>query len=357
MLYPAYTIYDINNEVIQTGVGIPEITPGRYRAEYQIPFNAPLSGDTARWRIEWVLVSTDDRQVDFVEEFDIKDTVITASETREQKFISLVGSTYRAILRLPENAYEVALDVFTSTNLAMKVVDNVSTSTNDIKYAPDGDSIVYYYDIDGAIMGNRCGSFSLIWKIRNTALEPQSFVYQVLEVVTPYALSLVTSLRMLLDKLQKRIGTVQSFQDSDLLEYLARGAELLNGVYPTTNFGYSTMPQMLTVHHLLFAGWYGLQAQQLLGVETAFNFSGQSVTLDYDQSSGLSDLASKWQDFLTSTLAATKLAIVRRGSPVGVVAGRMLRWNSYNNFTFRIGSRNGATSGIMGQLTTLGLLF
>lgn len=184
MLYPAYTIYDINNEVIQTGVGIPEITPGRYRAEYQIPFNAPLSGDTARWRIEWVLVSTDDRQVDFVEEFDIKDTVITASETREQKFISLVGSTYRAILRLPENAYEVALDVFTSTNLAMKVVDNVSTSTNDIKYAPDGDSIVYYYDIDGAIMGNRCGTFSLIWKIRNTALEPQSFVYQVLEVVT-----------------------------------------------------------------------------------------------------------------------------------------------------------------------------
>ena len=278
-LYPTYTLYDINNEVIQSGVGIAEITAGRYRAEYQVPFDAPLSGDMSRWRIEWVMLSTDDRQVDFVEEFDIKDTVITASETREQKFIGLVGSTYRAILRLPQNASEVALDVYASTSVSQKLVDNVSTATNDIKYAPDGDSVVYYYDIDASLVGNQCAMFSIIWKVRNTALEPQTFIFQVLNIVTPYALALVTSLRMLIDKLQKRLGTVMAFEDSDCCEYLARGSELVNSVYPTTFFGYATMPQILTVHHLLYSGWYALQAQGLLSTELSFNFCVDENTL------------------------------------------------------------------------------
>jgi hypothetical protein len=356
-LYPSYTIYDINNEVIQSGVGIPEVSPGRYRAEYQVPFDAPLSGDLARWRIEWVILSTDDRQVDYVEEFDVKDTVITASETREQKFISLIGTTYRAILRLPQNAYEVALDTYVTTSMDRKVVDNVSSLSNDIRYAPDGDSIVYYYDIDAALLGNQCGTFSIIWKVRNTAIEPQNFVFQILEVVTPYCLSLVTSLRMLIDKLQKRLGTVQAYEDSDIVEYLTRGAELVNSGYPTTYFGYATMPQMLTVHHLLFSGWYALQAQGLLSTEVSFSFSGQSVTLDYDQAGGLADVAGRWLDFLNSTLSATKMSILRRASPVGTVAGRKYRYNDLNMYTYKIASVSGATNRILGQMTTLGLLF
>lgn len=356
-IYPSYAIYDVNNEVIQTGVGIAEVTPGRYRAEYQIPFDAALSGDTARWRIEWVMLSTDERQVDFVEEFDIKDTVITASETREQKFIALIGSSYRAILRLPENVYEVALDVYTSTTIESKVVDNVSTASNEVRYAPDGDSIVYYYDIDSAVIGNQCGMLSLIWKIRNTAVEPQSYVYQVLNVVTPYALSMITSLRMLIDKLQKRLGTVQAYEDSDCIEYLARGAELVNSGYPTTYFGYANMPQILTVHHLLFSGWYALQAQGLLSTELSFSFSGQSVTLDYDQAGGLSDLAGRWLDFLNSSLSQTKMSLLRRGSPVGAVAGRKYRFTDINTYTYKVSSVSGYTNRILSQMTTLGLLY
>ena len=167
--YPFYTIYDINNELIQSGVGIAEITIGRYRAEYLIPFDAPLSNDRSRWRIEWTMISTDNRQVDFVEEYDIKDTVITASETREQKFITLVGNPYRTILRLPTRPHEVALDVYRANNLNQKVVDNVTTTFSDgVKMSPDGDSIVYYYDIAADLINRGCGlNYAIIWKIRN----------------------------------------------------------------------------------------------------------------------------------------------------------------------------------------------
>ena len=357
VIYPNYTIYDINNDVVQSGVGIAEISPGRYRADYQIPYDALLSNDAARWRIEWVILSTDQRQVNYVEEFDIKDTVITASETREQKFIGLAGCNYRAMLRLPQTAYEVGLDVFTSTSYNQKIVDGVSTATGDIHYSMDGDSIVYYYDIDGALLGKQCATYSLIWKVRNTAVEPESFVYQVLNIVTAYALALVTSLRMLIDKLQKRLGSIQSFEDSDIIEYLSRGAELVNSVYPTTFFGYATMPQILTVHHMLYSGWYALQAQGLVLNELGFSFSGQSVSLDYDQAGGLAELASRWQEFLATNLPATKMALLRMSSPVGVVAGRKYRFVDLNLYTYKIASVRGITNRILGQLTTLGLLF
>lgn len=355
--FPAYTIYDINNEAVQSGIGIAEITPGRYRAEYEVPADAELSNDESRWRIEWVMVSDDDRQVDFVEEFDIKDTVITSSETREQKFISIVDSSYRAILRQPVKAYEISLDVFSSTNIDTKIISDASSLSNEIKCVTDGDSVVYYYDINSSIIGRQTAMYSLIWKIRNTVIEPQNHTYQVLNVVTPRTLALVTSLRMIIDKFQKRLGTVQAYEDSDCVEYLDRGVELVNGHYPSTYFGYSNVPAPLTVHHILYSAWYALQAQQLLGVDLGFSFSGQSVTLEYDSTSGLSDVAGRWMEFLNTTLSPAKMALVRKNSPVGVVAGRKYRWNDVNLYTFKIASISGYTNRILGQMTTLGLLF
>ena len=355
--YPLYTIYDINNEVIQSGIGIPEITPGRYRAEYIVAFDAPLSNDRSRWRIEWAIVSTDNRQIDFVEEFDIKDTVITASETREQKFIALMSNPYRAILRLSEQPYEVAFDMFIANNFSQKVIDNLTTGmSNGVKVAPNGDSMVYYCDVDASTINRAC-NFAIIWKIRNTVSDPQEFVYQNLTVISPKTLMLVTSLRMIIDKLQKRLGTVQAYEDSDLVEYLSRGAELVNAQYPTTFWPSSSMPGALTVHHILYSAWYGLQAQQLLSVELGFNFSGQTVTLDYDQASGISELASRWQEFLATTLSPAKMAIVRRNAPVGTVAGRQYRLTDINLYTFKTSSLQGGTNQILSQMTTLGLLF
>lgn len=355
--YPYYAIYDINNELIQSGIGTPEITPGRYKAEYIVSFNAPLSNDVSRWRIEWTIISTDNRQIDFVEEFDIKDTVITASETREQKFVTLVGNSYRAILRLPEQPYEVLLDVFKANNLNQKVVNNMSTAfANGIRLSPDGDSMVYYYDIDASII-NQCCNFAIIWKVRNAPTEPQEFIYQNLIVIDPKTLMLTTSLRMLVDKLQKRLGTVQAYEDSELVEYLNRGAELINAGYPTTFWSANAIPTALTVHHMLYSGWYALQAQQLLSTELSFSFSGQTVTLDYDQSSGIADLAGRWQEFLNTTLGPAKMAIVRRNSPVGTVAGRQFRLTDINLYTFKTSSLQGGTNQLLSQMTTLGLLF
>jgi intein/homing endonuclease len=85
--------------------------------------------------------------------------------------------------------------------------------------------------------------------------------------------------------------------------------------------------------------------------------SGQTVTLEHDQSSGLADVAGRWQEFLSTTLPAAKMALVRRNAPVGTVAGRQYRMTDVNLFTFKTSSVQGGTNQILSQMTTLGLLF
>lgn len=276
-LYPAYTIYDTANVAQQSGVGQPEATPGSYKVEYLVPKDATLSNDQVRWRIEWRMVNTDLRQVEFVEEFDVQDVVITASESREQKFITLAQNTYRTNLRLSSTPAEVGLDVYKMADLNQPVVTNAQYGA-DIQRVTDGDSQVYYYDIQGNLLEpNRM--YSMIWKVRYNIQDPYQFVHQALSSVSPMTLVGVTSVRMLVDKFQKRLGVVQAYEDSDIVEYLERGHELVNAVYPTTYFPFGNLPGPFTVFHIMFSAWYALQAQQLLETDLGFNFCVDENTL------------------------------------------------------------------------------
>lgn len=350
--YPSYTIYDINNTAVQTGVGQPEASPGTYKATFSIPADAPLSHDEQRWRIEWLLVTPDNRQIDFVEEFDVKDTVIEQSDHRELKFITLCGEDTRVSVRLTHEPSEVKLNVF--KGMGNKIVDNIDLN-NGILKTVDGDSYVFYYDIPGNLMSPN-SVFSVVWSIRDTVSDPNSFVYQSLTSIVPSVLNMVTSVRMLIDKFQKRLGVVQAYEDSDIVEYLVRGNELVNSIYPTTTFSLGFTPGVLNVYLVLFASWYGLNAQQLLETDLGINFSGQTVTLDYDHQGALSDVMGRWLEFINNTLPAAKMSIVRRSRPVGTVAGRGYRYSDATVFTFKIASLKGGGD-IVTQLTNLGLLF
>lgn len=352
--YPAYVIYDPDNQEIQSGVAQPVNTPGQYKLEFTIQDDYPLSSDVARWRIEWYFVTDSNRQVDFVEEFDVIDAVITASESREQKLIAMAGEEQRIFIRLGYEPVEVMVNMYQYGG-ETKIVSGVYPST--IQRAVEGDSLVYYYDIPGNKIGKNV-SYNILWKVRGSVSEPYDHLFQNLTSVSPNTMVLVTSLRMLIDKLQKKLGTIKAYEDSDLVEYLNRGMQLTNSYGAYTNYNLNTMPNVLAVYLILFSGWYAIQAQYLLGVDTAFNFGGQSVTLDYDQTSGLSDWAGRVNDYITATLPQVKTQLVRRTQSAGCVAGRAMRWNQYN-FSYKIASSGGFANGqsVVATLTNLGLLW
>jgi hypothetical protein len=352
-LYPSYSIYDIHNNIVQSGVGQIENSPGSYKIEFQVPEDAPLSYDEKRWRIEWVMVDQDNRQVTFVEDFDVKDVAVTQSESREQKFITLCGQDYRAMVRLTSRPAELSLDVYMA-NSNCKVVDGIDLHSG-IMTAPDGDSFVFYYDIPAQALGNN-QNFAIIWKIRETVIDIQEFVYQTLTSIPPSTLNQVTAVRMLIDKFQKRLGVVQAYEDSDIVEYLQRGTELFNAVYPTTYWSFGSVPSSFNVWIVLFASWYALNAQRLLETDLGINFSGQTVTLDYDHQGPLADIMANWMEQINTLLPPAKLSAVRATRPVGTVAGRGYRYNALDAYTFKIGHVGGGAN-IIQTLTTLGILF
>jgi len=355
-IYPAFTIFNPSNMAMQSGVGSPEALPGQYKAEYLVPGDAVLSNDLARWRIEWLMVTEDNRQLNFVEEFDVRDTIITASTHREQKYITLAGKDARTMIRLAKIPVDLSLDVNIGASDA-KIVDNVTLAANQIKYVADGDGFVFYYDIPGAlVLANT--SYVSVWMIRQTVGDIGQFTFQTITSVNANIMNLIASVRILIDKFQKRLGTYQAYEDSDIVEYLQRGQELINATYPSTYYMFGLLPSALTVFHVLAASVYGLTAQQLLETDLGVSFSGQTVTFDYDHSSQIADVIGRWQEFINTQLPAAKTSITRRTSSVGTVANRAYRFTDPNLFTYKIAGYSGVGTGsIMGQLTTLGLIF
>lgn len=377
--YPKYSIIRPDGTSIQDGVGI-ETTPGRYTVDFLVPKDAPLSyfnqkpqtyndrnqgmdltADEARYRIEWTMVTAENYQVQFVEEFDVRDTAITQSENRELKYLTLAGDPIRLMVRTTTIPYKIKMRLLIRGNDANPVMEQFYDSTlpegsqGNIKHAKNGDSYVMYYDVpEGVTLRNTC--YIVLWQIQDEAFSVPETEFQMVTSITTNLLPVITSLRMLIDRFQKRLGRVRAFEDSDLLEYIARGTQLVNLQYPTTGYTIDQMPDALLTYVLLAAGWYGLQAQSILDGDMNFNFSGQSVTLSLDSQSAMDAAASKMMDMFNQGIGPAKVAFVRNARGVGTVAGRSYNYRYMNNYVFKIGSVSGGAPDFLQLLGKIGLL-
>ena len=375
--FPQYTIYNPQGTSIQTGVGVAQ-TQGYWVTNWQVPKDAelsyfqqapqqygnknqgePLSVNQARYRIEWLIVTAENYQVNFVEEFDVRDVAITQAADRQLKYLTLAGDPVRILYRNTEMPYKAQMRLVVRGDLQNPVATAYYDSTfpppnqGNLQFAPDGDSYVMYFDLEaGVTMCNTC--YLALWTIQDTAFSVPTTEYQLLTAVSINGLPLITSLRMLIDKFQKRLGRVQAYEDSDLMEYLAQGVRLVNLAYPTTGWPLDAMPDDLMVLVLYAAGWYGLQAQSLLENDLQFNFSGQSVTLSVDRQAGLDAVAAKLMDTFNSQIGPAKMAYVRRAAGVGSVATRAYNYRSLYNYVYQVSSTNNFQ--FMSALTKIGLL-
>lgn len=378
--YPKYTIYDPNGTPVQSGTG-NLTTPGRYTAQFLVPKDAQLSyfqqkpqtyndenqgldltANEGRYRIEWTIVTAENYQLQFVEEFDVRDTAITQSLSRELKYLTLAGDEVRLLYRTTTLPNRTRLRVVIRGNDASPILEDQldlsgPTPQGNIKYAKDGDSYVLYYDLpEGVTLRNTC--YVVLWNIRETAFTPATTEYQVLTSIATNLMPAILSLRMLLDKFQKRIGRIQAYDDGEILEYIARGVQLVNSQYPYTGYSLDTMPDVLNTYVFLAAGWYGLQAQSILNAELGFSFTGQSVTLSVDQQSGLDAAASKMMEMFNGNagLAATKMSLVRKSQGVGTVATRSYGYRGLSDYVFKMNSVSNGGNNFMELLSKIGLL-
>jgi hypothetical protein len=315
-IYPSIAIKDPSGITVSTGVG-RLIGGGKYTFRWFVPPDAELNTPDRPWSISWFFVTETGHNKDFEESFNVTDRVEPEPEERKWTYLTRIGKSERLFLPLMTQPEELGLDILDGgDNAIVSIYPTNDTVTDDIalaspkipisnrkigRIARDG-RYHYVFDTDPL---TSIGDYLVFWRVRETVVSPEDEVQQLLRVPEMNFWRLLQPLRMLIDKLQKRIGWVQAYADSDLYDYILHGVGLANVTQPTTNWTLSSIPIQASRGVidvvLLYAAVWGLIAQQTSEIELQFDHSGQTVTLNYNHDYGnvlgyINDLLEKFAE-------------------------------------------------------------
>jgi hypothetical protein len=307
--YPSVSIVSPSEEIIQQAVAI-SLGDGRYRYSWFVPADAELSVTDQNWRIDWILFTAGGRQVSKTQFFTVIDNIVATSEERAYTNLTLENTSERLFLKMAREPSSLSVTL-------MNTGGQVETYTP-VKVNTDG-FIMYYADTSEL----QVGSYIATWAIRETPISPSQHFIQQIRVPESQFWFLQPSLRMLMDKVQKKEGHVQAYSDSDMYEYFVRGLGIVNSFNPITMWGFGTISSMAGIDTFLIAAaaWWGLQAQFIAEGELKFNFSGQTITLDTDRTGTYESAISRLGEYIRTELPKVKRNLLRRNS-VGSLATR-----------------------------------
>lgn len=351
---PSWSIVDPTGVQVTNGVGLPGSAPGRWTANWSVPPDAPLSTVSDKWRIVWNMVTGTGRQLQTTNPFDVIElrTPDTLDAVRDGSYLAYQGTSERLILRLPRRPSELTVTGFASTSLGNPCPTDTpvwSGSLADSSITEVEEQNMFVYIFDTPVLTD-VGETQIVWNHRQTITSPNEVIVQRLFIPPRVFWSLNPSLRVIIDKLQKKLGTIHAYTDSDIFEYFQRGVGILNGTTPATNWDLQTFPySSVTVRFLIeAAALWALRAQGLLSSELQFSFSGQQVTLDQDTSSGYDNLESKVVEDLVGdrpgSWPRTKVDMLRQAGSIAHVGNRIMgRYANNFNYTFKVFTSNVGT--------------
>lgn len=365
--YPAFAFIDPTGVQVQTGVATPDGPPGGYLVSWTIPLQATLSNDQSAWQLEISVVTRRRHQVQKTFDFNVVDKQLTSTGKKDTVELALAGKPYRAIWRGDFDPEELGLECYATANpedLSKAPLTAIVDKTSMSKVL-DGDSVAYYVDIPSEAFVNGTQSmfdnkFTVLWSARETPVSEQQIEYQQLRVVKRQAFEKITGLRFMVDRFQHRFGTAQYISDGDLVEALVRGLGMFNQWFPFSSYTPEQVPDEFSTFWIMFGTWWMLSSQRLLLSNLAFSFSGQSISLDYDQTGAIDSAISGMTEWLNTHVTPAKTMLFRQRSNAGVVAVRPARLASgmYNR-VYKVDSTgpNGgmAPPGIMGVAQLIGL--
>lgn len=326
--YPLYAIYDINGLEVQSGTATNLPQSGYYVVSFTPDLAASLSTEQQSWYIKWLFMTNSGRQVTFVERFDVVDEITIETATTAQQVIGIANKYIRTFVEVGVVPFDITLDVFPAdtSNYEIPIVSGKTYNPNPatdavhrVKNTETG-GYVYYYNIPPTTLTENT-QYIATWDITETAASVANTVIQKIQVVYFPVLIKISQLRMLIDKVQKQTGRVQAYEDADIIAYLTEGLKLVNSIFPITSYTETNVPSSLDFYWTIAAAWYGLNAQYLLEADVAFNFSGQTVTLDADRTGYLDTQLARLWDLLSTQLPKLKMKLVRARS-LGTVSVR-----------------------------------
>jgi len=303
-IYPAYVVKDSNGDLVTAGVGTFNAITTLFECSFQVPENAELSTDIAKYVISWELLSTTNKEYNITECFDVVSPSYDMSEAKERQKITL--SMIPITLSIP-------LTTAPST-ISFTVYDDNDTPIFNSTPTGAGTYTGYYiYDttVPAGILvsGQQYGS---VWRF--TISGEESLFYQVLTCIDLYDLSLISSLRMYLDKVAKDVDLYVGYRDSDLYFHLKHGLSYINMITPITEWTTTNIKTSMNIvvgGWLAGAQWSALNAQYLAEGDSAFDYSGQPVTLTVDRTQYIESQIGRLKEWLDNDFKAWKTHYIR----------------------------------------------
>lgn len=364
--YPAVVVKDPSGVTISSGVGKP-LGRGKYSFRWFVPQDAEINTVDHPWSIAWFFVTALGHNKDYQESFNVVDKVEPEPEERKWTYLSRTNKNERIFLPLDTQPEALGLDILdTSDQIYVSISPAANTVTVDEEQASISVALCsrkigrisrdgryhYYFDTDPLSIGE----YLIFWRIRETIVSPEDEIQQLLRVPEMNFWRLLQPLRILIDKLQKRVGWPQAYSDSDVYEYILRGVDMANIVQPTTNWTLGAIPirssRGVIDAVLLYAAMWGLIAQQVLETELQFDHGGQTVQLTYNHDySGIFGQINE----LLGKFAESKQHIYRIANGPGLVGVRPKNWR-YNNRVWRVDNwGSGSPYDVAALATSLGL--
>jgi len=281
--YPSYRILDPSGAILAQGVAVPAGSPGNWKVGWVVPRNAQITNTHRRYQMSAVMVDKEMRQWEISQSFDVVESAVKPQEPELQQFLSFVNSPIRLFFKNTVRPVDLSVKIFmkgqdASPLFMASLVYPIPVPSNptDLLEIEDGTGFTYYVDAPAITIA---GSYSALWQVRDTALSQLDFEHQVVQVISTSSAHMINSLRMLIDKLQKKLGLSFAYANEDIYEYLLEGTKLINSYWPPSNYSVSAPPNSIEAFIILAGAWWGLNAQRILYAETNLSFCVDLKTL------------------------------------------------------------------------------
>lgn len=360
--YPGFAIYSCTGTQVQTGTATAFGDPGSYRVLWTVPEDADLTNDNVgTWCIVCTFIDSRKKSYELSYDFEVREKRITSQENRDLILLGVENSPFRITWRGDSVPVQIQVQGFNSI-----VPDQTELAPLPVAVSPtgpvfDGDSVIYYRDLDPAKLVP--GMYTFIWNVQEQATSPTQIDFQQLRIIPKRLLQAIPQVKFIVGRFQAAFHLPNYISDADYVEGLMQGVSKINQWHPLSSYSYSEMldsmssPSPLSSFWLMASAWWVLHSQHMVEVSLGFNMSGASATLDYDRTSGIESSIARLQDQFSNNLTQVKIAYMRQKQGMGVLSVRPAQLKSYQNRVFLTEKTAGvgATSQLMSMMTLLGI--
>lgn len=313
-----FDLIDADNAVYSSGNGINYTVTADNEANFitadcaiTVPSNIPVTTVGTNYQIRYTLTLPDEED----QEFFIYTSLIVLPPTQVElgaidKVEIAGGSCVLNLITQDAAVGPVTVDIYLS-NMA------VSGFTGLVAAAPINLADGYQYDVAVNTLGLTPAlvPYTAIWNytVNGVTLHQSASLF----AVTPSIMAAMSDILLTINKSRAHFGYQPVFNPTEVVSYLRLGADYFNGLFLPTMFTMTNATGPVRYFWLQCSAIVALRAQYLMEGESAFDFSGQSISLNVDRSQFYDSMAGAIDSQIQEPLRQLKANLSKRGLTSG----------------------------------------